>query len=315
MDDENTRPRKGYGVRSPYSQCPIQILLHDSRGIISSGTAFLYSFSGKSFIITNWHNVSGKHFLTKEPLSSHRRIPEFMTLKISKYINTKEGADRLFGLFSHRINIYESTEKQPLWYEHPTFGSECDVVAIPFERPQDTPSFMHNYANKVSESKIPVVPGVLVFIVGFPVSISVGFGLPIWKSGFIASEPHYNIYIGGKLGKLFEVGRDPESIEIPAFFIDSLTREGMSGSPVFAVSSGIYDANDPYRSLANMSEKEFWNSNSIVFSGINKEFVGIYGGRSLSDKENGAALGICWKEEAIREICSESTRGKHPHFL
>jgi len=46
---------------------------------------------------------------------------------------------------------------------------------------------------------------------------------------------------------------------LPAFFIDSLTREGMSGSPVFASHTGNWNIKDPYQSL-DPGGPEFWQS-------------------------------------------------------
>ena len=49
-----------------------------------------------------------------------------------------------------------------------------------------------------------------------------GAMFPIWKRGSIASEPE--IPIDGK----------------PMFYIDTATRQGMSGAPVFAQTSGFW---------------------------------------------------------------------------
>lgn len=51
-----------HGVRSTYSQCPFEILMYDDQGCISSGTAFLYFYNDAGYIVTNWHNISGKIF-------------------------------------------------------------------------------------------------------------------------------------------------------------------------------------------------------------------------------------------------------------
>lgn len=105
---------------------------------------------------------------------------------------------------------------------------------------------MHNYPNRISSIRIPVKPGCQVYVIGFPSSLSSGFGLPIWKSGYIASEPAYDVILGGKLS---EFGGMRGGTKIPAIFIDSLTRSGMSGSPVFASYTGNWDITDPYREI------------------------------------------------------------------
>ena len=63
-----------HGVRSTYSQCPFQLLVHDQTGeILSSGSAFFFETDGAWFIITNWHVVSGRSFIDREPLAASIR--------------------------------------------------------------------------------------------------------------------------------------------------------------------------------------------------------------------------------------------------
>ena len=168
---------------------------------------------------------------------------------------------------------------------------------------------MHNCANKISNIRIPVKPGSVAFIIGFPHNLSVEFGLPIWKSGFIASEPHYSVTWGGTYS---DVGGMSGGKTIPAFFIDALTRAGMSGSPVFASYTGSWDMSHPYQPL-NPDDQNFWKRDDIALSGTKMEFVGVYSGR-LPQREGEAALGFVWKESAIKEICVGKKMGVHPHM-
>ena len=57
------------GIRSTYSQCPFQIQMWDEQGMLATGTAFFYEHGGGWFLITNWHNFSGRHFLSGQTLS------------------------------------------------------------------------------------------------------------------------------------------------------------------------------------------------------------------------------------------------------
>lgn len=294
------------GIRSTYSQCPFQIRMHDDSGLISTGSAFFYAHDGKWFIVTNWHNISGRNFLTKEPLSN--RSPTFIEAHLSSYeIPGLQVAVGSFTTVSQRIDIYRDYE--PIWYEHPTLGSTCDVVAIPFEKPLHCPEFMHNAANLISSTKIPVKPGGTSFVIGFPRSLSVGFGLPLWKSGFIASEPHYDIAIGGQLS---QVGGLQGGINIPAFFLDTQTREGMSGAPVFAGYTGTWDLTDPYRDI-EPEAKDFWARDDIALGHTAMQFIGCYSGR-VGKAEEGAALGLCWRADVIEYICSSKSAAKHPQI-
>ena len=289
------------GIRSTYSQCPFQIQVWDSQGCLSVGTGFFYELNDNWFLITNWHVLSGRSTFSKEQLSP--RVPEYIWVKYASYLNGGPS----FTTVAHRVEIYGAN--QPRWYEHPDLGSYCDVIALPLERPQSCPPFMHNAANKISSTPIPVQPGVTVFIVGFPMAISVGIGLPLWKSGYIASEPYYDVTIEGQVSK---VGGLQGGLTIPAFFIDSLTRAGMSGSPVFASFTGAWDSANPYGPL-NFEDPDFWKREDVILSGTGVQFVGCYSGR-VGVQQNEAALGLCWRKDVIELICSAKQIGKHPYI-
>lgn len=291
------------GVRSTYSQSPVQILMYDEQGLLSTGTAFFYMYADKWFLITNWHNVSGKHFVNKMPITNSR-FPTYIKAKISAYISDEND----FTPVGQRVEIYK--DYQPVWFQHPELGSDCDVIAIPMNRPSSCPESMHNAANKISTYRIPVKPGNSAFVIGFPRSLSIGFGLPLWKSGYIASEPHYPVRIKGDIS---EIGGLRNGIELPAFYIDTQTREGMSGSPVFASYVGSWDTTDPYMPL-NPDAPNFFNRKDITLGDNRMEFVGCYSGR-IGPEEEGAALGLCWTVKTIDKICSSNVIGEHPHVV
>jgi hypothetical protein len=226
-----------------------------------------------------------------------------MTLLISTWVSGTQ-----FAILPLEFEIYDSNSL-PKWYEHPLLGSKCDVVAFPFARPKSTPPFMHNFANRISNIKIPVKPGGDVFVIGFPSSLSVGFGLPIWKHGSIGSEPEYDVRI---LGTLSPAGEMTGGYVLPAFFIDSLTREGMSGAPVFARYIGNWDMNDPNAAIDSSSES-FWDRDDVALFENRIQFVGVYSSR-IGSKEEGAALGLCWRADTIDAVCNAKVVGQHPHL-
>ncbi|MBF0268969.1 MAG: trypsin-like peptidase domain-containing protein [Alphaproteobacteria bacterium] len=293
-----------HGIRSPYSQCPLQILMNDNQGVISTGTGFFYSYNDKNYLITNWHNISGKNFLTKEPNSAIRRFPTFLEVKLSAWL---PGKNDTFTTISQRLEIYQNGE--PIWLEHRELGNDCDVVAIEFSKPQNCPTFMHTAANKICSIKTPIKPGNPVFVLGFPRSISVAFGIPLWKSGYIASEPFYDVTIGGNQNA---IGGMTDGKKLPAFFIDSQTREGMSGAPVFSAFTGTWSMTDPYEQL-NIDDPTFWKRHDVALFETRMEFIGCYSAR-IGKEEEGAALGLCWRKDEIESICSAGKIGKHPHI-
>ena len=294
-----------HGVRSTYSQCPFQLLTHDRDGtVVSAASAFFFETDGKWFIITNWHVVSGRHFLDRRPLAD--RLPFTLTAKLSSYtVGDRERGT--FGIAPHRIPLY--CGEQPVWLEHPDLNALCDVVAIPMERPTSCPEFMHNAANRISKDNIPVEPGSTVFVIGFPHALSVGFGLPLWKSGYVASEPHYDVELGGRL---WNYGGLRGGTRIPAFFIDAQTRAGMSGAPAFARYHGMWDMEHPYRKV-DPDAPGFWERKDVALWGSQgTQFVGCYSGRAGAN-EGEAALGLCWRTDVIETICRANKIANNPN--
>ena len=289
-------------IRSTYSQCPFQIQTWDDHGILGAGTGFFYESREEWFLITNWHVVSGLNPFTQKPQFDHGCFPTYIKPKFFSYIAERKGSTPV----TQRVEIYHKSK--PLWYEHPELGSNCDVIALPLARPSDCPEYMHNAANRISSIRIPVEPGGVVFVIGFPLAISVGAGLPLWKSGYIASEPTYDITLDGTMA---DIGGLTDGITLPAFFIDSQTREGMSGAPVFAQYVGNWDAKDPYADL-DLTKSATWNRSDVFFGSIGREFVGCYSGRVLM-REQEAALGLCWRKDVIDCICSSKKQGQNPH--
>ena len=288
-------------IRSTYSKCPFQIQTWDDHGILGAGTGFFYECGKEWFLITNWHVVTGKDPFNKSPMFEGGCLPTYIRPKFFAYIPGTNGSTPV----AQRIDIYHETK--PLWYEHPELGSKCDVIALPLNRPSSCPEYMHNAANRISSMRIPVEPGGVVFVIGFPMTISVGAGLPLWKSGYIASEPTYDVTLDGQLA---DIGGLKEGITLPAFFVDAQTREGMSGAPVFAQYVGNWDSKAPYAGL-DSTKPEFWNRSDVFLGSRGIEFVGCYSGRVLG-REQEAALGLCWRSDVIEYVCSSKKLGQHP---
>ena len=272
-----------HGIRSPLSQCPFQLELFDQAGTIATGTAFFYQSKQKqSFLITNWHNVSGRHFISREPNMSGTGTPRFPTGLRAKLMSdtgmTDAKGSSLLSLRNTDIALYDH-EYLPVWFDHPQLGSLCDIVALPLDRPESVRPEFHRAANTVSKLRVPVIPGGNVFIIGYPLGISVSAGLPVFKSGYIASEPHFPVTLP----------KSPQ-VTVPAFFIDSQTREGMSGSPVFAEYVGSWNADDPYS--WDGDNPKFLARPGTMIGSRGVEFVGCYGGRILGGGKEDAALGF-----------------------
>ena len=286
-----------HGIRNNLSLCPFQIVIDVGRGRRSFGTGFFYEHADEIMLITNWHVVTGRDPFTKAPLYPAVQFPEHIKAKF--LVTLPDGTSATAR--AYRVDTYDASG--PKWYEHPDLGSHCDLVALPLTRPEACPPRVHHPVNKVSSTRVPVIPGGTVFIIGFPEGISVSSGLPIWKSGYIASEPYYSVTVGGSVA---EVGGLKGGRTLPAFFLDSQTRSGMSGSPVFAAYTGTWNTVDPYAPGSVLQQNP-----ADVALGAGVEFVGCYSGRVRSS-EHEAALGLCWRTDVIEAVCSAKVRGQHP---
>jgi hypothetical protein len=105
--------------------------------------------------------------------------------------------------------LYFKTEAR--WIEHPSWGKEADLVALPISKRPDI--VFHPYSVD-GLSHLLIEPAQTVSIVGFPFGEKTGASFAVWATGFVASEPSIN---HGKR---------------PVFLVDCRGRKGQSGSPV-----------------------------------------------------------------------------------
>lgn len=231
--------------------------------VLSSGTGFIYEKNDASYLITNWHNVTGRSPIDGKCLSETLAVPDML----STLFRTKGNA-----CVCHRehIPLYSDEEMQiPIWLTHPTRGCKIDVVAIPLTTAITNQYQLFPINNiKFDVAKTEVADD--AFVVGYPFSDTPYLQLPIWKRASVASEP--------------EVDLD----QLPKLLIDTATRSGLSGSPVIMQRVGIH----------GMRGGNLTGTEKI---GRIRKFVGIYSGRVGAD-ETKAQLGVVWKASVIDEI-------------
>jgi hypothetical protein len=194
---------------------------------LAVGSGMLRWHDGALYLITNWHNITGCHVETHKPLHRMKGVPNEVSIRLALCFDwPSSGGQRV------RVLNYDEpkfVDHQPRWYEHPTHGSKIDVIALKvssLKLPLNDGdlSFDRLFTIPVDEVENQVIvaqPGLDCFIIGFPLGISGGGNLPIWKRASIASEPNFD-----------ECG-------LPRILVDSATREGLSGSPVFIAFNGF----------------------------------------------------------------------------
>jgi hypothetical protein len=123
----------------------------------------------------------------------------------------------------------------------------------------------YNLDMELRNADISVGPADSVSIIGFPFGQAQDAGLPIWKTGTVASD-----FVTNWNGR-------------PMFLVDTTSRQGMSGSPVYAVRSGAYRSMDGMLKMATR--------------GSMKKFLGVY-----SEQSQEMELGGVWKAEVVKAL-------------
>lgn len=187
---------------------PIEMAFQETN--LSLGTAFTWKSGSEYFLITNWHNLSGKNPRTGQHLSPTAAEPD--RIRVWWNIKGQLGA-KVAGMVAIRDD-----DHNPLWWVHPQHQQKVDVVALPIDPPDNVEMYP---INEMWTERLLVTVGQDVFILGYPFGIGHS-GLPVWKRGSLASEP--------------------EVIDAadPCIFVDSASRPGMSGSPVIRRSWGMH---------------------------------------------------------------------------
>lgn len=177
---------------------------------LGSATGFIYEHNKSSYLITNWHVLSGKDPSNNKIIDPLGRVPD----RVGIWHNNKT-----LGTWTVRFEqLYENNIHK--WLEHPK-GKDVDVVALPITNIDDS---LKIYPFDISLENTDMIPQVAmpVSIIGFPLGMSGPGKLAIWKTGHIATEPEVE----------FEGS--------PYFMVDATTRQGMSGSPVILRLTGGY---------------------------------------------------------------------------
>lgn len=227
---------------------------------LSSATGFVVDTVAGPHLITNLHVVTGRHLVTCKV----NAIPDELVIYHHKKGCLGEWVARSEPLVSDNWH---------LWREHPRLGDKADFVALPLTNLEAVDLYyvdpLHPWHAEHRGDKngdLLLRPSDMVSVVGFPFGKSSSGYAPIWVTGFLASE----------LSECYQ--------GLPVHLIDSRTRPGQSGSPVFVYRSGGAVPTKP--------------GAVTVFNGPVTKFLGVYSGRINKDSD----LGMVWKASALAEL-------------
>ncbi len=221
---------------------------------IGSATGFVLEKGGKHYLVTNRHVV-----LACTQDQSPADVGGWLCAnKLSIYHNRLNRFGEWFWVVEDLLDGHGNKG----WLEHPTLGAAADIVALPLQHADDVQFYPLDL--ELRKTDIVVAPGDAVSIVGFPFGLAQGGGRAIWKTGTIASDLDFNYR-----GK-------------PMFLLDTTSRPGMSGSPVFAVRNA---------SFVSSGGALMYDTRGA------KRFLGVY-----SEQMQAAEIGAVWKAEVIKTL-------------
>lgn len=232
--------------------------------LLSTGTAVLSAIdkSSRCAVITNRHNLTGRHQETNKCLSKTLGTPDNIVI----YFHRSES--NIGEWLTVKLPLYRD-DGTPSWIEHPTLGASADVVALNVKWGSDVlclPYYIDLDTDRIGMIVNPAEP---VSVIGFPFGLSTVGKLPIWSTGFLAQE----------LNLVTE--------EKPEFLIDCRSRQGQSGSPVIAYRISNYRVIDGDKITTRVSTHIAW------------EFLGIYSGRINSESDLGRVWHVSILKELL----------------
>ncbi|HLE57716.1 MAG TPA: trypsin-like peptidase domain-containing protein [Rhodothermia bacterium] len=196
------------------------VRLYKGKDLVSQGTGFYYVRGGNSehqvlFLVTNFHVLTGSAPAEKKP-----PIGDSITFEFHRSVdNTSDLKTVQMPLFTK--------DGQPVWISSTT-SPDADMAAILIPLQASIGCQVNCISREWADSgKLKVRPTSTVTLVGYPYGYyDTKNALPIWKTGSVASEP------------------DVDFEGQPLFLVDISAFPGMSGSPAFAISYGMYETED-----------------------------------------------------------------------
>lgn len=277
----------------------VHLTMRFQETVLSIGTGFIYKHGEQYFIITAWHNVTGRHSETLDTLEINCGIPDNIVINLSV---SYPG----FGEIKRLITLPLSDEEKSLFYIHPKNWPRIDVVAIPFDPAAEHNSELYlstgehiktkmmllmpleNGTAEYTQAEICPVQRYFVpdkdvisqwlnsvdvteelFIPGYPHNVQDFYAQPVWKRATIASS--------------VQAGWNRE----PKFLVDSASKSGMSGAPVLYFSSK--------GTVRIYGITHYYGQEVAILAGV---YVGRLGVKGEADPQ----IGTVWNQSVIDEI-------------
>jgi hypothetical protein len=208
------------GAVDPQSLMTTPVLLYNGKQQISQATGFFYGNQGPDgtfdtvFLVTNYHVVTGHG-----PGTSQARAGDRIRFMLH------EDPEDLERVRTVELPLYD-IQGAPIWSTSDTYPN-ADVVLVPLPPKVYAGIAPYVFVEGHTRGDVKIRPTSGATLLGYPYNFyDKKHLLPIWKTGHVASEP--DVDFNGE----------------PTFLVDVSAFPGMSGSPVLAVASGIYETEE-----------------------------------------------------------------------
>lgn len=291
------------------SNAVVHLTMRFGKTILSIGSGFIYQLDNDYFIVTAWHNLTGRHPETLKALDEkHSAIPNNIIVNLATSYPD-------IGVARQSIVIDITDENTSLFYVHEINWPRIDVAVIPLDLEKNYRSEFYTSTGEEFEVVKPLkssIPNITqfeicpiqnyfvpeedvieewldsvevteeLFIPGYPYNIQDYYSQPVWKRATIASS--------------IQLGWNKE----PKFLIDCASKSGMSGSPVL-----YYNPNGSIQISA--TRHQYAHEIAIL--------AGVYVGRLGVTKDADPQVGTVWKQSVIDEIIQTKCFEKHPNEM
>ena len=274
---------------------------------LAIGSGILYKRKGNTYIVTAWHNATGRHTESLKCLSKTLATPDNVIFSVACKMSS-QGSE--VGYIGRSITVPLEVDGKTTYYIHPQGWPRVDVIAIPIDPQSEYISEGQVASGEQINFSLPLVStgsnGSLdsdieyiqdaesnsshididlsqylyasddLFILGYPKGITDYTGQPVWKRASVATSPH--------------LGWNNQ----PQFLVDCASKEGMSGAPAI---------------FYNRKGSIQIGGTKFITSGPVTVLHGIYVGRVGSTSEFEAQLGCVWKKSVIDEVIDGAEYG------
>lgn len=249
--------------------------LLSSEQSLGTATGFFYKKDAQWYLITNWHVFSGRLPKNGQPRHPSGAVPD--QCRFTFY--DLQGEQLATHVVTYELNHPE--DESTRWYQHPRHGQSVDIAALPINschtgKAKDLLELSGN------DPSMFIDLGQEIFIPGFPLGLAADGVMAIWKRGSVASS--------------LETG---DGVDL-RFYVDTATREGMSGSPCVAI------ANWKYYSLNRSTGKV-----TVIDRPLTWRLLGVYSGRLNPSDSFEAQIGLVWRENLIEDIVLAQAPGSY----